>query len=187
MLICVACAIASQLIGIGIIQEIAVYNVFFIAGYVFYKNMTLERLAALALFSFLFTLSLLAYEMFSKGSVTPMQTHKFPPDFTFLCYNAFALCLVSLIVMRSGTMETGLPKTANWLIDLWNKRGFTIYLYQNCVYFAFAHLVPQGFYHTPWFIVNISVAALSILILSTALSYITYSFERWCFRIVIKR
>lgn len=174
-----------MLTDIAVLREIAVYNVFFVAGYIFYKNISRKRLLTLTGFSFIVLFVLIAYEKYSQGAITSMQAHKFPPDLTFLCYSVFALCLVS--IGCNGMTNLKLPRQVAYIVGLWNRRGFTIYLYQNYAYFAFVHIVPEGMYHTDWFIINITVAALLIFVLSTAMSFVTYPFEKCCFNLTMNK
>ena len=154
-----------------ILREIFCYNVFVIIGYCYYKKIS-RRVLSISLVVLGALLGcLLCYMPFC-----PMNGHKFPPDLLFLLYGLMMLSVLALIFGKIS-----IPR--NKLIDLWNKRGYTIYLYQNIVYFCFVEFCKLVGVQLPFNIFGFGISLLCILLLSTLFSFIFYPIECW----VIKR
>ena len=155
--------VVSVVTGSSLVRNVLCYNVFMVAGYVFYRNLRriyvcLIGLAASAL--------LLAYHFF-QIPFCPMQGHKFPPDLLFLTYGVFVLAVLSVLFSK-----VTLP---NWhILRLWNKHGFNIYLFQNVPYTLVALSIRHGgFPSSPWVQMFMSIAV--IFGISTAMAWV---FER---------
>ena len=108
-----------------IIQLIG-YNIFFIGGYCYYKKISKISLIVLACASLVGIIALI----YMNEPFIPMQNHKFPPDLLFISYNIFVICILSILLS-----EISIPKIK--LFDYWNKRGYTLYLYQNLSFFLY--------------------------------------------------
>lgn len=99
-----------------------------------------------------------------------MQSHKFPPDTIFLLYNIFSICSLSLIMKRITIPE--------WkVLQIWNERGFTLYLYQSIVFFVVfgIHLAIVKKIQSP--ILQAIICSTLMFVLSTAVSSITFKLE----------
>lgn len=160
--------IAQALTNISLIRQVLCYNVFMVCGYLFYRKLhhTTIALAGVAALAIVLTgVSGLGVDF------CPMQDHKFPPDWLFVLYNLFALCLIALIVSRFTFSN-------NRLFKIWSERGYNIYLYQSVV-FAIVHVLRQKTYCDLSAPVRTLLDASMVLLLSTGLSYITYPVERF--------
>lgn len=154
--------------GNYLIRHIFCYNIFMLAGYCFYKQLNKKQIICILL-------SVLAYIItahYVTGSrLTPMQSHKFPADTIFLCYTTFALCALSLLFSCIRLPYKG-------ILTIWNKRGYTIYLYQNIVIFAISLVIPHLYEYTKYSIITGGLAVALIFTVSTLLSCITYPIEQ---------
>lgn len=153
----------------GRFTTITAYNLFFVAGWLFYRQLSWRTIYVLTLLCALVTSGILL----GGATFCPMQAHKFPPDFVFVAYGFFSLCLCSIVFGHCR-----LP--SNSLLKRWNQAGYTIYLYQNLVYavwsMCFYHW--EMFYSHRW--IGGFASALAVFVGSTLLSYFTIPIERWC-------
>lgn len=153
---------------ISLVRQVLCYNIFMVAGYLFYKKVhpaitALVGATALAI--------VLAGVFIARVPFCPMQSHKFPPDWLYAAYNIAVLCLVALVLGR-------ITLRGNRLLSIWNERGYNIYLYQSVV-FAIIHLVRQETYAgLPSPLVKAAIDACLVFALSTGLSCVTYPLER---------
>jgi len=149
-----------------LLREVLCYNVFMVGGYLYYRRAGAgARLLAAAA-----SLACMCAHVMSGGDFVPLQAHKFPPDWLYVSYGIFVLCLLSLAVGR-----VTIP--SNRLLRLWNRRGYTIYLYQSIVFL----LVPLiGWRPLSWLPVNLVWLSDTLLAiaLSTVLVQVTYPLER---------
>ena len=105
------------------------------------------------------------------GDFCPMQDHKFPPDCLFVIYNIGILCLLSFVFENIK-----IPRLR--LLDIWNNRGYTIYLYQSFIYYV---LTPVFRYFPSYVdipLLGFLIMSTVIFLTSTLLSYITYPLEQ---------
>ena len=167
--LCLGLFLLAQFTEIALLRHVLCYNVFMVCGYLFYRRiktdiMALAAIAALAIV--LLGVLLLGVDF------CPMQGHKFPPDWLFVMYNLFVLCLVSL-VFSHFTIKN------NRIFQLWSERGYNIYLYQSVV-FVCVHLLRQHTYgNIPLPLVKALMDAGLVFLLSTGLSFLTYPVERF--------
>jgi hypothetical protein len=154
--------------GPQLLKMIVCYNIFTIMGYLYYKRITYRMIVLMFIFSVVLLLG--ALWIFNIQMI-PMQSHKFPPDVVFLLYNTAVLCLLSLIFSK-------VRLRSNWLLELWNDRGYTIYLYQNLVIFVLFLIKENLFYLIPSLNLQLIICLVFTLSISTALSYLTYPLER---------
>lgn len=152
-----------------LLRHIFCYNIFMLAGYCYYRKLSKIQILGILLTTAAGTLAL---HYLADIRFTPMQDHKFPADIMFLCYTTAALCFLSLIFSYIKIPYKGMLAT-------WNSRGYTIYLWQNIVFFA-AGGISYGL--SP----HIGNGALLACILipfifaaSTLMSYATYPMERF--------
>lgn len=143
------------------------YNIFMIIGYLFYKHIHSWQVLVIGIFS----LAILFTYIFWGGWIVPMQCHKFPPDYVYLAYNLFILCFICLVFNRIS-----FPNYK--IFQIWNTRGYTIYLYQNIIFFLSYPIYRLLISRIPNQIVQWGLCALIVFALSTIVSYYTYTFER---------
>ena len=148
------------------LKNLPVYNFFFIAGYAYYKNYSLNALRTVCLITVAFTIY-----GFAQGFIMPMQDHKFPADIFFLVFGTAWLTVFALTLRR-----VRLPY--NGLLKIWNVRGYGIYLYQIFSFYIVYRITD------PW-MASISQDASQIIIYaalvfaaSTALSYVFDGIEK---------
>lgn len=152
----------------GLLTTILCYNIFAVIGYLYYKQISYRRILICAVVSLLLLIGVLCL---TSTDFIPLQDHKFPPDMVFLLYNIFVLCICGCIIGRINLK-------GNKLLDIWNERGYTIYLYQNFVLYALQVLKNKFLISVPSVFLQCILCFAFSLIASTALSYITYPFER---------
>lgn len=151
-----------------LMREVCCYNLFFVLGYLYYGRLT-KNIIVLSLLACVSALLLLCLGL--DNSFCPMQSHKFPPDLLFMTYGLVA-------ILGCGLFFSFVRIPHNRVLDLWSKRGYTIYLYQNFVIYSvylFMDLVP------------ISADSLGVAVLCsvvtfvvlTLISFILYPFERF--------
>lgn len=159
---------------ISLVKQVLCYNIFMVAGYLFYKKAKPSTTAVAGVIA----LAIVLVGVFLAGvSFCPMQGHKFPPDWLFVAYNIFVLSLVSLALSR-------IALRGNCLLSIWSERGYNIYLYQSVV-FTIVHLVRQKTYaDIPAPLVRATLDACMVFVLSTGLSCITYPLERIVMKIM---
>lgn len=141
------------------------YNFFFMAGYLFYKRLDLKFIIAVTIISFVFASACLWIEYNETGAIV-MQSHKFPPDFTFLVFGLFCLSFFSIVFHK-----VEIPQ--NQMLARWNKYGYSIYLWQNISFTIYVviynrldlHILPN---HP---IIDFICAAIGIFIISTLTSF----------------
>ena len=156
----------------SLINQVLCYNVFMVSGYLFYKKMkapTTMIIGVLALAALLVGVYVFGIDF------CPMQAHKFPPDWFFLAYNIFALCFVALVL---GRMK--LKNCRIW--EVWNVRGYNIYLYQSVVFTLVELLRQQSLINIPHPLVRLIIDGVLVFVLATCLSCITYPLERFVMR-----
>lgn len=167
MAACIVMFAAAQAVtGCELLREVLCYNVFMAGGYLYYRRASVRARALAALAA----LAAIAAHAMSGGHFVPMQGHKFPPDWLYATYGILALCLLSLVAGR-----VNIP--SNRLLGLWNRRGYTIYLYQSVVFL----LVPIIRWRTLGIIPGNMmwiVDTLLAITLSTVLVQVTYPLER---------
>ena len=165
---CVLAVLAFLLtLWTGYFTTLAGYNLFLVAGWLFYKQLSWAKVYWLTLFACVaLGCYLLAGEPFC-----PMQNHKFPVDALFVVYGFTVLGLLSVTVGRFT-----LPH--NRLLDRWNKAGYTIYLYQNVSYAIVALFLHRLCTLPLSECVQGVGAAVMLFVLSTALSYVFVPLER---------
>lgn len=149
-----------------IIGFVVGYNIFYLMGLLYYKAWRVKQIAT-ALF-----IAVAVFLLSGSYHLVPLQAHKFPLDYVFVAYNLvvlLALCLVFTFVK--------LP-AGNRLLQLWNQRGYTIYLYQSVVFFTVSAAMKLLHINEQPPVVRLAIAVSSVFLLSTALSYVTYPVER---------
>ena len=162
--------IVQALPELSLLKQVLCFNVFMVAGYLFYKRVKTSTLVITALAALV---AILVYTLGLGGDFCPMQDHKFPPDWIYLTYNILALSVLSITFSR-------ITLRGHYVLDVWNTRGYTIYLYQSVV-FSITSVVRQQLpiaILTP-LPLRFLIDATLVFLLSTALSYLTHPLERW--------
>lgn len=113
----------------SLVREILVYNLFYLAGFLLYKNISKKGIC------FIFILGVIFFFCVRPFYSHDMQIDKFPPNLYFLAFNICSLSLLALVFSY-----VHLPKIK--IIDTWNRNGYGIYIYQS-------------FYYCLWMVVNI--------------------------------
>lgn len=155
-----------------LLRELLCYNIFVVAGYLYYRK---DKEIVTATVGLAAGAAIVGYVLLG-GHFSPMQGHKFPPDWIFAFYGLFAVCMLSLVLRR-----VTIP--SNSFLRLWNTRGYTIYLYQSLAFIIVA-IIRQYTYGR---IANMWLWLLAdfimVILLSTVLSWVTYPLERWIMRL----
>ena len=171
--ICILCFSLSTYLFVSnglILKEVLLYNIFCLAGYLTYKKpQFISKNRMYFILIFLGSLLILSYVIYER-KFCPMQSHKFLPDLVFLAYGIVSLFLIIFIFSK-------IKIPLLYIVELWNKRGYTIYLYQNVVYFIFIHILSEYRIFNN-FILDFLFSSVCIFMISTLLSYLTYPYEK---------
>lgn len=154
------------------IQYIIGYNLFYIIGFFYYKQMTIKEI----LYCLIIVICL--YGVLGHFTLIPMQNHKSPIDEVFITYNLVTLCTLSLILSFIKLPETK-------FIKIWNTKGYTIYLYQNIVFYFVAPIIYRYQNLSSW--ITFILAFILIFTISTCLSYFTYPLEKYIMNSLFNR
>lgn len=152
-----------------LLQEIFCYNLFFMCGYLYYKQISKKKIALVLTATVVILVVILTT---TSISFTPMQKHKFPPDMVFFIFGMGVICLLGLAL---GQIH--LPQLK--IIKIWNDKGYSIYLYQNFFFFGLSlilflfPIIPNrgG--------IGIVISSIIIFLLATAASFAIVPFERF--------
>ena len=151
-----------------LLREVLFYNIFMVAGYLFYKNIHTKTVLIVGI------IALVVLILF-KDRFVPMQSHKFPPDYVFLVFNVVAICLLYAV-----SQHITLP---NWKIfQIWNTRGYTMYIYQNMVFLMVYPFHMALTSKIPFVAGQFIAISVFLFIFSTLLSYLTYPLEHYIMR-----
>lgn len=153
-------------IGERVIKYIFVYNVFYIAGYLFYKQRVSTAVYAAAIASVGFTIY-----GFIDGTMMPMQDNKFPPNYHFLIFGIASIFILSMIFRRINIRYTNILK-------IWNERGYNIFLYQLIGAYITSQLVYRWVYDIDSILIQLIIVSSITFAINTALSSITYRYEK---------
>lgn len=147
-------------IGDIMVKNIPLYSFFYMCGYCFYRGIKRNMFIVVATLSTIVTIV-----FFLSGIAMPMQDHKFPADYVFLCYGISALSLLSLVFRRISVPHSK-------LLSLWNTEGYNIYLYQALTYSVAVFLCRPLAAATNSHLVLFAAYSAIIFILSTLLAII---------------
>lgn len=164
---------AQALTGSSLLRQGLAYNIFMVAGYLLYRKV---KVGTIALTGAVSLAAVLVYVFVLGGNFCPMQARKFPPDWLFVVYNLFVLCLLSLVFSHISMKDNG-------IFRLWSQRGYNIYLYQSVVFAAVYFLRQHVTLHGSWLSIRPLLDAIIVLVLSTGLSLVTYPIERFVIHI----
>lgn len=159
------------LVRFNFLMTVLGYNFFFVAGFLFYKKLSLSKIIVL----FFITLACFGIMIWSGISPFPMQSHKFPPDIMFVVFGFLMICLLGIIF-------TFVKFPANRLLERWNKHGYTIYIWQPFVFGAVYVVLEFSMVgnaiksmEQPY---RFAILAIMIFLLATATSFIFVPIER---------
>lgn len=148
------------------IRSVFCYNIFMVGGYTLYKRVNQQTIVLLLTVS----LVLMVISGLLGFNFIPLQKHKFPPDSLFVLYGVISMCLLSLIFSR-----VTIP---NWKIfQIWNQRGYTIYLYQSLVFFLISKIIGKFPYFCNNSLIQFLIYFVLAFVFSTILSYFTWPLE----------
>lgn len=170
LLLCVAVFLLIQHFSENqLLRNVFCYNVFMVIGYCYYRQVKVRMIAVT-----LIACCLILFGLLLGGDVAfcPMQDHKFPPDYLFMVYNMVVLCVFSLLFSK-----VKIPQ--NRWVQLWNVRGYTLYLYQSIVYFGMFAVYLGVISKIGNHILEGLICVPLMFFLSTIASYLTYPLERW--------
>lgn len=122
----------AQISGNHLFQNVAVYNFFFMAGFLFYKKLSVRNITIIMIVSAF----ALAVSWAAGIPMCPMQGHKFPPDIFFLLFGITAICLLGIVFSF-----VRIPSSR--LLGRWNRHGYTVYLWQNLFFVMALILLPK--------------------------------------------
>ena len=151
-----------------LVRNVFCYNIFMVIGYCYYRQVSLKTIVIVLAVAISILIGLL---LETNVSFTPMQEHKFPPDSLFVLYNIIVLCLLSLIFCK-----VKIPQ--NKLVNLWNERGYTLYLYQSIVYFGMFGLYLAVISKIGNHLLENMICSTMMFVLSTVVSCVVYPLER---------
>lgn len=149
------------------IKNIPVYNFFFIAGYLYYRNYKSSVLYIIWFVSFAITFIGFAYKI-----MMPMQSHKFPADIYFLIFSTVALSTLSLLLRKIK-----IPYDCK-ILKIWNIRGYNIYLYQVFTFYIVTRFILPLLDGISNEVILFLILSFTVFALSTVMSYATYFYER---------
>jgi hypothetical protein len=115
---------------VDVCRDVVGYHVFYVSGYLFYKRLTYKYILLLTLFF------VTAFFLLTKGELPNMQFHKFPFDSLFMVYGICTMLLWSVFLNKIT-----IPKLN--VLNIWNRRGFTIYLYQGWISLSIFYIVRE--------------------------------------------
>ena len=167
VLLCIVFFLIFQIIGLNdLLTTLFGYNIFMVVGYLFYRKIKLWQVFCVCLLA----LVILTFYIAVEGGLCPMQSHKFPPDGLFVTYNMVILCFLSLVFWKL----TIPPKR---IFNVWNTRGYTIYLYQSVVFTIVDPVYKLFVCKIDLLLVQWIICALLVGVMSTLLSHVTYPLE----------
>lgn len=153
--------------------HILCYNIFFILGYVSYHKWKINKAVLIG------GGSLLVFgALFHTGTLTCMQSLKFPPHPIFIL---FGLGWVSILCATFPLLKLNYSP----ILKIWNKHGYTLYLYQS-IPLALYTFFPQCRKLTDSGIGSLLIVAVSLFLINTALLPIVIYIETKVYSVVIK-
>ena len=125
-----AFAIVQFLPNIFPIHDVFGYNLFLVAGMLYYRKLNKTKIAlwgAISLVALVLCIVVGGMDFF------PMVKNHYPPNALYVAYSMLMLSLLSLFF--------SFVKIKNvWLVDFWNKKGYSLYLYQSIGFLIVAPL-----------------------------------------------
>jgi len=154
------------------LERVLCYNFFYISGFLYYKKLSCKKISFIAILPLIISL----YFVLS-GKVYPMQEHKFPPDMIFLTYCLSVLCVLGLIFSK-------IKIKYNYIIMIWNVKGYSIYLYQTISFFIVYKITENWIENISNGFLLFFIYLVLIFSTTTALSYISFWMEKRAYSIL---
>lgn len=136
------------------VSNVVVYGTFFLTGFLYKRVKANFQLLLCGVVCIAIALCMMNGTLYPRS----LQSCKFPASFPFMLYNLGALAIMAFVFARI--------KLPDWKwLNTYNQRGFTIYLYQNWVFYAF-HLLVFRYIRAAlpgWFTAAVTVASLFVL------------------------
>lgn len=148
------------------LERVLCYNFFYILGFLYYKKLSYKKILFIAILP-----SIISVYLVLSGKVYPMQEHKFPPDMIFLTYCLSVLCILGLIFSK-------IKIKYNYIIKIWNIKGYSIYLYQTISFFIVYKITENQIENINNGFLLFLIYLIPIFITTTTLSYITFWIEK---------
>lgn len=155
-----------------VVKEVIVYNFFFITGYLYYRNINFKLLISVLTITLLPTIFGFYY-----GMMIPMQDNKFPPNIYFLIFSVAVLCTLSVVFTKVKLRN-------NIILRIWNKHGYTIYLYQCISHYIVFRITNKWIDNIHSELVVFILYFVITFCIATLLSYIFYPIERYMMKIM---
>lgn len=148
-------------------KNLLVYTLFYMAGFMFYHKMPHRLLYCCAT-----VLTAITVIGFASGIMMPMQDHKFPADYWFMIFGMAWICLFSLVLKHC--------RQRKWLLlDLWNRKGYDIYLYQAISYLIVTAITEKWIHGVTSELGQFTIYAILLFAINTAFAYIlTFKYHR---------
>lgn len=137
-----------------------------IAGYLFYKRIYLFMRCV---FILMLTVIVLALYYF-RGDFFPMYENKSPMNVNFLIYGLLVLSILSVVFHYIHIRP-------NRLFNVWNKNGYTMYLYQNVVYTFTLYIIILPLELQRNSMIGFVACSFAIFIMSVFFSFVTVRIE----------
>lgn len=178
MAVCVVLFVLAQAFTqVSMLRELLCYNVFLVAGYLYYRKCKPRMAVGAAAVALAM---LVVYVLVLGGNFCPMQDHKFPPDWVYVTYNVMTLSLWALLLWK-----VRIPNDR--ILRFWNERGFNIYLYQSFVFAIVAAIRCRTYAFTAMPVVRVLLDMVLVFGLSMGLSMLTFPLERYVLRLFKRR
>lgn len=146
---------------IGRIKLALMYNVYFMAGVLFYKRLEWKTIYILTL-GIIITFALYLWVSGEPEPFMSMNRHKFAPDVVFLLFGACSLMIVCILFGHVHLKGNSITK-------IWNSQSYSIYLYQNFFFVIIDYiLLKTGLYEKN---TTILVLASTIMLFIMATSF----------------
>lgn len=141
------------------LQEVFGYNLFLVAGMFYYRKLSKAKIALCGVVSLV---ALVLCMVIGGMNFFPMEKNHYPPNALYVSYTMFILSLLSLFF--------SVVKIKNvWIVDFWNKKGYSLYLYQSFAFFIVAPLKNYIAAHCQSAIITGGICFLLLLVVSTIL------------------
>ena len=122
MLIVLGASFVTIPFGNREVKNLIIYNLFYMIGFVYYKNIPKKMLWMVTIIATIITLY-----GFTTSTILPMQDHKFPADYLFMIFGIAWIGIFSILLEYIH-----IPNSK--LLQIWNKNGYYFYLYQTITF-----------------------------------------------------
>lgn len=178
-------ALSAQILpykGIAVpFLEALFYNIFFMAGYLFYRRISLKALLYVTGTASV-AVAIICIQEWREYGFLSMQDHKFPPDLVFL---TFGICSIGILALVFRNFQVPAGK----VLRHWNKYGYSIYLWQNFSFLIYSMIYRKyGLeFLAEYPVVDYIVAAAVIFIISSLTSFVIAPVEKLFLRQILRK